>query len=115
MRTGPTPSWHDLDPDNYNRKGKKRTGIGRWLKTNAPVIGRTVLQAGRGVLDGIPGVSQVVNTLDPQPPRSPVAAGARILVGWSTVVLIAMTMLMKLTGHIDTFTMFRLILAMLGI
>lgn len=102
------------DPFNFRRNGKPRSGFGKWLKRNGPTIGRTTVQVVRGIADGIPGVSQVVNTAFPAKPRTPGEAGTRILVGWSTVLLVAMAMVMKLYGHIDTWTMVKLIFAFVG-
>lgn len=104
-----------IDPENYRRDGRERTRFGKWLRRSAPVLGRTVLQAGRGVLDGIPGVSQVVNTVLPVRPRTSIEASTRIMVGWSTVVLVGMAVLLKLTGHIDSFTLLKLVLAFMGL
>ncbi len=113
-QSGPN-SRHLLDPGAYRKDGRKRRGFGRFLHRHGPSIGRTLVQVGRGVLDGVPGVSQVVNTLVPRLPSSPAAAGTRILVGWSTVALVAFAMLMKASGQIDAYTMLKLILAFLGI
>lgn len=103
-----------LDPVHYRKDGRPRRKFGRWLRENGPAIGRTVMQVGRGVVDGIPGVSQVVNTLMPAKPQSPAQSGTRILVGWATVVMVGGAMLMKVTGQIDTWTMVKLILAFIG-
>jgi hypothetical protein len=106
---------HLMDPENYRKDGRERKGFGKFLQKHGPAIGKTVLQVGRGVVDGIPGVSQVVNTLLPQKHVTPAQAGTRILVGWATVVMVAAAMLMKVTGQIDTWTMLQLILAFIGL
>jgi hypothetical protein len=105
---------HLMDPVNYRRDGRERKGFGKFLKQHGPAIGRTALQIGRGVVDGIPGVSQVVNTLLPQKHVTPAQAGTRILVGWATVAIVGGIMLMKVTGQIDSWTMLQLLLAVLG-
>ena len=106
---------HLIDPVSYRKDGRKRRAFGMFLHRHGPSIGRTLVQVGRGVLDGVPGVSQVVNTLVPRLPSTPAAAGTRILVGWSTVALVAFAMLMKVSGQIDAYTMLKLILSFLGI
>jgi len=102
------------DPLNFRRDGKRRTGVGRFLFKAAPVAGRVLKGIALGVVDGIPGVSQVVNTKLANKQVNGFSQPARIVMGWSTVVLFGMTFAAKMHGDIDGLTLLAILRMLFG-
>ena len=100
-------SYHD--PAMFRRNGKPRTGVGRFLYKSGPAIGRIAKGLVLGVVDGIPGVSQVVSTLTADKKINSFDKPVRIVTGWATVGLVGMSFALKMSGHIDNVTLLQML------
>lgn len=77
---------------------KKRTAFGRLWRA-----------AALGVADGIPGLSQIVTAVEHMKDQKGVPVGPRLVVGWSTVVVIGMLLASKIWGGLGWDELLRLV------
>jgi len=103
-----------LDRKLFRRNGQARKPLGIWLRKAAPVALRVVKGAALGIVDGIPGVSQVVNTVTAGQKVNGFSPVARVTFGWSTVGLIVMLFGLRYFGQLQDDLMITLMRIFLG-
>lgn len=89
------------------------TAVGRILRGIPRAVGSTAHAVVRGMVDGFPVLSGVVNTVAPERPRTRYESGVRIFSGTVTVALVAVFVLLKWTGDITAAQLVRLLIALL--
>jgi hypothetical protein len=72
-------------------------------------VGRLWRAALLGVADGIPFVSQIVTMADNLRQDQPLPAGPRLVVGWSTCLLVAMMLAGRIWGKMEWGELLRLV------
>lgn len=72
-------------------------------------LGRLWRAAALGVADGIPGLSQIVTAVEHMKDHKGIPVGPRLVVGWSTVVIIGMLLASKIWGGLGWDEIFQLV------
>lgn len=106
---------HLADPDRYRRDGRPRKGFGKFVRRAAPVVGKFVKGAVLGVIDGIPGASQVLSTVTGPKKVNGYEPVTRLVTGWATVALVGMAFAMKLTGNVNGIELFAILRMIFGL
>lgn len=99
---------------NYRKDGRERKPFGKWLRRSAPVAGKFLKGVALGVIDGIPGVSQVASTVSAGRKVNNFDPVVRVTVGWATVVMVGMAFALRLSGHLDNLSMLQVLRILCG-
>lgn len=105
---------HITDPVAFRRDGRPRRGFGRFVRQAAPVVGKFAKGAVLGIIDGIPGASQVLSTVTGPKKVNGYEPVTRLVTGWATVAMIGMAFTMKLTGQVDNITLLAILRMIFG-
>lgn len=105
---------HLANPDEFRRDGRRRKGLGRFIRKAGPVIGKFAKGAVLGVIDGIPGASQVLSTVTGPKKVNGYEPVTRLVTGWATVAMVGMAFAMKLTGNVDGIELFAILRMIFG-
>lgn len=106
---------HLANPDKFRRDGRPRKGIGRFLRKAGPVMGKFAKGAVLGVIDGIPGASQVLSTVTGPKKVNGYEPVTRLVTGWTTVAMVGMAFAMKLTGNMSGVELFAILRLIFGL
>lgn len=83
-------------------------------KKRKTFLGRVLKGIGLGIMDGIPFISQVVNTVQDRTERDPDVDVPRVLMGWTTVVLVVAIGVFRYFDVIDQDLFMNVITKILG-